>query len=252
MKLNKFIALLFLLSSVIAKAENLNAVWDSANAAYTDGRYEDAIKMYEQILAENKESAALYFNLGNAYFKTNNIGPAILNYERAKKLDPDDENINANLKLANQKTEDKIEAAPQFFLSQWKNTIVDAMSEKDWSILLIVSIIVSLLLFAIYVTSGGKALKQLGFYGGSALLVLSVILFFTARSKYDSTVNGNSAIVTSASVVVNGSPSAKGTRLFILHEGTKVDILQQQDDWTEVKIANGNVGWLKASDLEKI
>lgn len=252
MNLNRFILFLSFFSSFALKAENLDNAWDSANAAYARGRYEDAIKMYEQILAANKESAGLYFNLGNAYFKTNNTGAAILNYERAKKLDPDDENINANLKIATQKTEDKIEPAPQFFLSQWQNNITDLMNEKSWSLLLIICIAASLLLYSVYVISDGKALKQFGFFGGSVLLVVSVSLFFIARSKYYSTVNSNSAIITSASATVTGSPSEKGTRLFILHEGTKVNILEKEDDWTEIKIPNGNVGWLKSSALEEI
>lgn len=251
MKLNKVLSLLLFFVSVTAMASG-SAVFDSANAAYAKGDYEKAIGLYEKLLAENKESAALYFNLGNAYFKANNTGRAILNYERAKKLSPGDEEISENLKLANQRTEDKIEAAPQLFLSAWKNSITDLMTEKQWSLLLIFTLFAGLALIALYILSAGKALKQLGFFGGAALMIAAVFIFFLARSKYNAAINSSSAVITAASVTVSGSPSDKGTKLFILHEGVKVDITDEQDDWTEIRIANGNVGWIKTDGLEKI
>jgi tetratricopeptide (TPR) repeat protein len=253
MKSSKFITLLlFIFSSSFLKADEPVPAFDSANSAYAAGKYEQAVKLYEQVLAANKESAALYFNLGNAYFKTNNISGAILNYERAKKLDPGNEDIETNLKIANQKTEDKIEAAPQLFLSQWENSITGLMNERQWSLLLILLTVVSLLFFSIYVLSKGKGLKQFGFFGGSVLMLLSVFTFFMARSKYNSSINSDSAIITSAAVTVTGSPSEKGTKLFMLHEGTKVKMTQEENEWTEIKIANGNVGWIRSASLVKI
>ena len=252
MKLNKIIILILIFVSAGVSAENYNVVFDSANAAYAKGKYENAIKLYEQILAADQESSALYFNLGNAYFKSNNLGSAILNYERAKKLDPNNEDLEENLKIANQRTEDKIEAAPQLFLSQWQSGITDIMSEKEWSTLLILLFIASLLLFSVYIASQGKVLKQLGFFGGFFVAALSVFSFFMAKSKYSNTVNSSSAIITSAAVTVTGSPTEKGTKLFILHEGTKVNITDQNEDWIEIKIANGNVGWIKSADLKEI
>lgn len=242
---------MLLLVSAALHADN-TAVFDSANAAYTKGKYEEAAKLYESILSGNQESAAVYFNLGNAYFKSNHTGLAILNYERAKKLDPDDEEINENLKLANQRTEDKIEAAPQLFLSAWKSSLTGWLTEKEWSLLLILLLFVGLALIALYIVSANKSMKQLGFFGGAGVLILCVFVFFIARSKYSSTLNSSSAVITAASVTVTGSPSDKGTKLFILHEGVKVDVTDEQDDWTEVKIANGNVGWVKTTDLQKI
>jgi tetratricopeptide (TPR) repeat protein len=252
MRLNKLIIFLFLFSSALIKADEQKVAFDSANSAYAAGRYEEAIKMYEQILDAGMESAGLYFNLGNAYFKTNNIGLAILNYERAKKLDPDDEDIQENLKLANQKTEDKIEAAPQLFLSQWEDNITDTMNEKEWSILLISCIIISLLLFSMYLFGSGKGTRQTGFFGGIVIMILAICCFFMAKSKYNSTISSDSAIIIAAAVTVNGSPSEKGTKLFILHEGTKVRITEKDQDWIEIKIANGNVGWVKSSVLAEI
>lgn len=252
MKLNKFIAFLMIVLSYTLKAEELRTAFDSANARYSRGKYDQAIKMYEDILAKGEESAALYFNLGNAYLKSNELGHAILNYERAKRLDPDDEEINSNIKLANQRTEDKIEPAPQLFLAQWENGVTDIMTERSWSYFLITFLFISFIMFSFYIMSKNKNLKQFGFFGGLIVIILSIFTFFMARSKYENTVNSSSAIITSASVTVTGSPSSQGTKLFILHEGTKVKITDHNGDWTEIKIANGNVGWIKNTAIESI
>lgn len=234
------------------KAENNPDNFVSANKAYSEGKYEEAIKLYEEILKENQESSSLYYNMGNAYFKSNNIARAILNYERAKKLNPDDEDINANLKLAVQKTEDKIEVTPTMFLEQWKTGITDLMSEKQWSVLVILLIITGLLIFSLYVLSDRNVFKQIGFFGGSSLLILALFTFFIAKTKYNDTINSNIGIITSSSVTVKSSPLDKGTRLFLLHEGTKVKITKKNEEWTEIQIANGNIGWIKTTELEKI
>jgi hypothetical protein len=252
MKLNKLFILFFVMVSSFVQGKGPQDIFVSANELYAKGNYKEAIKLYESILQEGKESAALYYDLGNAYFKTNNIGYAILNYERALKSDPDDEDIKANLKLANQKAEDKIEAAPDMFLEQIQGSLVDQMNEKQWSIGVIFLVIISLLLFSVYIWSSRKSLKQVGFFIGSGCLILAFLTFFIAKSKYNTTVESNSGIITSASITVTGSPSEKGTRLFLLHEGTKVKIMEESGDWTEIKIANGNVGWVKSADLQKI
>lgn len=252
MKLNKFLILLFIFIIGRLQAADQKAVFDSANANYAKGNYEAAIRQYESILAAEKESFALYYNLGNAYYKKNNLGLAILNYERAKKLQPADEDISVNLKLADLKTEDKIEAAPQLFLTEWQNGLLDVLTEKEWSMLLITSITAGLCLFALYLLSGNYVLKQIGFFGGCALIVLSFAAFYMAKNKYSAAINNSSGIITSASAAVMAAPSEKGTKLFILHEGSKVKITEIQNEWTEIKIANGNVGWIKCAELQKI
>ncbi len=249
----KFISFLFciiLYCSVNTTAANLTL--DSANTAYSKGEYDKAVKLYETVKNKGLEAPELYFNLGNSYYKTNNIALAILNYERAKKLNPDNEDFNFNLKLAGQKIEDKIDVAPQLFLTQWKNSLLDLMTEKGWSMLCILLIIISLLLFAVYVTTRNRSLKQLGFFGGTILIISSVLTFFAAQHKYNLTKNGSDAIITAAAITVTGSPSEKGSKLFVIHEGTKVSITQEDAEWSEIKIANGNVGWVKNSQMQKI
>jgi tetratricopeptide (TPR) repeat protein len=252
MKLNKLVALLFLVCSLALKADDNTVAFDSANTAYTKGNYEKSIKLYEGIISKDVESFELYFNLGNAYYKTNNIGLAILNYERAKKLNPNNEDLAFNLKLATQKTEDKIDTAPQLFIAEWENGMADLMSERGWSMLCILFVFLSLIFISGYILSQNNLLKKVGFYGGIILIIVSILTFFTAQHKYNITKNSNEAIITSTSVTANSSPDDKGTKLFILHEGTKVSITQENNDWSEVKIANGNIGWIKTKMLTSI
>lgn len=227
-------------------------LFDSANAFYAKGNYEKAITQYEAIINMDQVSAELYYNLGNAYYKTNEIGLAILNYERAKKLDPSSEDLLTNLKLANQKTEDKIDKAPELFLTTWKNSMVELFSEQTWSILCIFTFLLSLVFISLFILSQHSSIKKTGFFGGAFLLTAAVITFMLAGHKYELDKDSSNAVITSATATITGSPGDKGTKLFILHEGTKVSITQDAGEWVEIKIANGNIGWIKNTLLEKI
>src|SRR3569832_1089815 len=142
---NILLLLLCILFSLPMNAGNHAELFDHGNAAYLKKDNDTAIELYEQIIAENQQSSELYFNLGNAYYQMGDFAHAILNYERAKKLAPNDEDIAVNLKFANQKTEDKIEAAPQMFLLELKQKIILLMNEKSWSVLCILFLIAGLL-----------------------------------------------------------------------------------------------------------
>lgn len=253
MKSSNLLLLLFCLSfSLVVNAGDPVATFDSANTAYSKKEFDKAIELYEQIIATNQQSPELYFNLGNAYYQTGDLAHAILNYERAKRLAPEDEDITINLKFANQKTEDKIEAAPQMFLVELQQKIVSLLNEKAWSILSILFLTGGLLLIGVFVSSGNAAIKKACFYMGTATLLLFIVTFFIARSSYHSYRTHNEAIVTGASVTVLGSPSESSTKLFILHKGSKVIVQEENNGWLEVKIANGNVGWVKETQVEKI
>jgi len=252
MSLNKIIAFFILFICLPILANNSFLQVDSAKIAYKKGNFKKAISIYESILSNNVESAGIYYNLGNAYFKNNDIGMAILYYEKAKKLNAEDEDLVTNLKIANQRIEDKIDPAPELFLKQWKKSIFDLMNEKQWSVFLIALFAFALFLISLYLISSNKKLKQLGFFGGALFLILSVCIYFIASKKHDEAINSNEAIIVTPSSNVNSSPSEKGTKLFILHEGTKVKIMEENDNYTEIKIANDNVGWIKSAALRKI
>ncbi len=256
---NLFILLLCILFSLPASAgehpqalNDVNISFDSANAAYARKNYELAISYYESIFGANQQSAALYFNLGNAYYQTGDYAKAILNYERAKKLAPDDEDIAANLQFANQKTEDKIEPAPEMFLVSMQKKIISLMDEKSWSLLCIILFTAGLILLGFFISSGNPFIKKAGFYLGVTALLLFLLTFFVAKSSYTASKSHKEAIVTAGAVTVLGSPSESSTKLFILHKGSKVVITEENDGWLEVTIANGNVGWVKATQIERI
>lgn len=245
---------LCLLSFIVSVgySQNSNELFNNANQQYAKGDYEKAIELYQNILNTNVESSELYFNLGNAYYKTNKIGLAILNYEKAKKLSPADEDIETNLTLANLKTEDKIDALPRLFIYDWIDSITNAASEKGWSLLCIGALAVSLIWFVFYLLSTSTNFKKIFFYSGFMFILITICFYFFAQHKYHQTVSSGYAIITSATTTINSSPALKSTKLFILHEGTKVAITGEENNWVEIKLTNGNVGWVDKKDVERI
>lgn len=247
-----YILLVCLLFSIHLSAGDYDAVFANANTAYSKKEYSKAIELYESIVAENQQAATLYYNLGNAYFQTGDFAHAILNYERAKKLNPDDEDVLTNLKSANLKIEDKIEVAPVLFLVTLKEKLISLLTEKSWSLLCIACLALGAILIGGFISSSNYLIKKAGFYLGCTFLLLFIATFFIAKSSYDAARLHNEAIVTVPSVTVYGSPSDSGTKLFILHKGSKVTIRDENEGWMEIKIANNNVGWIRNIQVEKI
>ena len=238
--------------SVRLNANDYAETFANANNAYSKKEYTKAIELYESIIADKQQAPQLFYNLGNAYFQTGDFAHAILNYERAKKISPDDEDILINLKAANLKIEDKIEVAPELFLIVLQQKIISLMNEKSWSLLCICCLFLGAILMGFFIGSNHYLIKKTGFYLGTSFLVLFIATFFVAKSSYNSSRLHNEAIVTAASVTVLGSPSDSSTKLFILHKGSKVFIRDENEDWLEIKIANGNVGWIRNNQVEKI
>lgn len=247
-----YILLICILFSIQINANDFTSTFARANEAYSKKDYAKSIELYQSIVSKDQQAPQLFFNLGNAYFQTGDFAHAILNYERAKKLSPDDEDILVNLKSANQKIEDKIEAAPELFLVVLQKKIISFMSEKSWSLLCIFCLIFGALLIGLFISSQHYLLRKTGFYLGTSFLVLFIATFFIAKSSYNAARLHNEAIVTTASVTVLASPSDSSKKLFILHKGSKVVIRDENDGWMEIKIANGNVGWIKNMQAERI
>jgi len=247
-----YILLVCILLSIQVSASDYPTTFANANTAYLKKDYAKAIELYQSIIADNQQAPQLYFNLGNAYFQTGDFAHAILNYERARKLSPDDEDILINLKSANQKIEDKIEVAPQLFLVTLHKKIIALMNEKSWSLLCIFCLILGAIFIGLFISTQNYLLKKAGFYLGGDFLVLFIATFFVAKSSYNASRSHDEGIVTVASVTVLSSPSDASTKLFILHKGNKVVIRDEHEGWMEIKIANGNVGWIKNIQIEKI
>jgi tetratricopeptide (TPR) repeat protein len=222
------------------------------NDHFKKGEYEHAIASYEEVIDGGKESAELYYNLGNAYYKTINIPAAILNYERAIKLDPMDEDLRFNLKLANLKTVDKIEVIPTFFIGEIGEDLKDSVSLNTWGWFAIVSLWLSALLFFIFTNISSNTFRRLVFFTALSLLVLSMGSFGLGYQKYNAVYNDLEAIVFAPSVIVKSAPDQQQTDLFLLHEGTKVSVVEEMGEWNKIRLADGSVGWIPQETIEQI
>lgn len=246
-KASALIALLLLLplgASAQTKSE--------ADSAYAAGHYQKAVAIYEQLLNQGA-SADLYYNLGNAYYRSENITRAVLNYERALLLSPGDRDIRFNLQLARSKTIDKIVPESEMFFVTWYHSLVNLMSVDGWAMTAIVSLALLIVLFLIYLFSEQVWLRKVGFFGGFALLLVFVLSNIFANAQKQELLHRKGAIVVASSVAVKSTPARNGTDLFILHEGTKVVITDgSMKDWKEIRLADGKEGWIESKKIELI
>lgn len=223
-----------------------------ANNLYSKNQFEQAVKLYKSVCEQGYASSELYFNLGNAYFKTNSIKEAILYYERAKLLDPGDKDIEFNLEMAHSLTVDKINALPELFFITWIKWFRDVLSVDGWTIICLIAFIFALAALLLYLLSGRIGWKKIGFWFGVLAFIISFTSFAMSSQLKNMQTANNTAIVFTSSVTLKSSPADSGTNLFILHEGTKVEILDKVGDWRWVRIADGNRGWIKISDMVTI
>jgi tetratricopeptide (TPR) repeat protein len=244
--------LLFIFLSVPGFTQSPEIIADSANRVYQQGHYAEAITLYDSVISMGFESAPLYYNLANAHFKDDNLAEAILYYEKAKKLAPNDEDILHNLTLANQLTIDKIEAVPELFYKKWWKTLSNMLSVDGWAIFFLVTFFLTLLLAAFFFMSRKVAIKKIAFYAGVIALLFSVLSLVLTIEKYQDYHNRQEAIVFVPSLTVKSTPDKKGIDLFVIHEGTRVTIRDAVGEWYEIKIANGSIGWIRKDAIRRI
>ncbi len=238
------LALLPLSASAITK--------QNADDEYNRGNFKQAIADYEELLGDHR-SADLYYNLGNAYYRADNLPRAIINYERALRLDPGNRDIRWNLEVANSKTIDKITPSPEFFLARWWKAVVYLFGVDGWAVVSIVSVLLALLLALVYLFGGRVGLRKTGFFGGVFFLLVFVLSNVFAYQQKSAIENHRGAVVVAPTVSVRTTPDANAQSSFVLHEGTKVDITDRQlKGWRGVKVADGRDGWVQESALEEI
>ncbi len=250
------LALLLLLPAHFASAQQVDyadSLWTAGVAAYTDGDWAGAAKAWSDLRALGLESPQLYCNLGDALFKQDDLAHAILNYERALKLDPSYADARYNLAFAQTQLQDKIEAVPEFFLSVWGRKLCWLLPSDTWSALFLVLLAVTLACVLLFLLGRSVAARRGGFIGGIVALVLAVLCLsfaFWQRADYR---KADSAIVTRAVTTVQSAPGRDSAKdLFVLHEGTKVRLLDTVGSWRNIELADGRQGWLPDTDLEVI
>ena len=228
-------------------------LWQKANAAYSNGNWNDAIKDYGMIASLGIENAQLYYNLGNANFKAGNLPEAILNYERALKIDPSYADARYNLEFASTQTQDRIEAVPEFILKTWTRKVCYLLGSDQWAIIFLVGLALLCSMILLFFLSPSTAGKRTGFILAIVLLLFDgAALGFSLHQKNDYSVR-DEAIVMSPVISAKSSPSQSGNMdLFVLHEGTKVTVIDTVGDWYNISISDGRQGWVRASDLEVI
>ena len=227
-------------------------IFKQANTLYNEGKYERAIKKYEQILSSKKHSAALYFNLANAHYKLNHIAPSIYYYEKALLLKPEDKDINNNIVFARNMTIDAIETVPEVGLKRFFNNLIKAFSFDTWAWLSIVSICIFVALIITYRVSYTTSVKKLSFIASFLFLMSSLcclIFAFQNQKLFD---NSNPAIVFAKTSEIKSEPNLRSNKAFELHEGTKVNVLEEVDNWKKIELSDKNTGWILADDIKLI
>lgn len=222
-----------------------------AENAYNEGNYTKAVELYEQELEEGV-SATLYYNLGNAYFKLNEMPSAILNYERALLLAPGDEDIRFNLTMARSRITDKIDPVESFFLVQWFTDLQNLQSSDGWAKTSIVFFILLVACLFLFFFGRFAILKKVGFFSGLIFILIIIMSNIFAFNQKSRLTNQEYAILFEPSVTVKSSPRPDGTDLFVLHEGVKLRIKNTLNNWCEIELEDGNVGWIPVSMIEKI
>lgn len=224
-----------------------------ADKLYAKDNYQAAAKIYESIIQKQGAAPELYYNLGNCYYKLDEIAKSVLNYERALLLDPDNSNAKANLVLARDKTIDKITPASElFFIAWWKN-LTNIMGINSWLVIAYITFILMLTGILAYAFLSNIIFRKIGAYGAIACLIITLIANLSALSQYIIMTNKNYAIIMAPAITVKSSPSDSSTDLFIIHEGSKVEILDDtMAKWHEIKLEEGKVGWIPVEALEQI
>lgn len=245
---------LFLASGLTLDARDIadaKQAFEQGNEAYKQGEYEAALAFYQK--ADSiANGVAIDYNLGNVYFKLDKLPQSILHYERVLKYDPGHADARHNLKLANTKIVDRIKVLPKSKIEIWWNEFRFGMGPDAWALVSILLAFLSVALIICYFLPLSRNMRRFGFFTGIIGVILTVLAIALAQSSEDHRDTHHTAIVFTDKVDVKSEPREQATNVFVLHAGTKIELLEPEADWYKVKIASGNQGWIKKSDLEKI
>lgn len=253
-KIMKNIALIIfvLLVCNFASAQSSDEMIKQAANAYKNEEYEKAVRIYKQILDKNIESPELYYNLGNSYYRLGKLGYAVLYFEKALKLDPDDEDTKYNLMISQARTIDKIQPLPQLWIWEWWDSVAASFSIYGWSAVVILFYILFLAAIGFYLITGNFRLRKISFYAGVLLIPVLILVSLMMISKINKETSVDYGVLTESIYTVKVTPGETANDAFVLHEGVKFSLGKSLDNWTEIKLADGKVGWIPESVFGKI
>ena len=250
---NKYLTLFFLF--IVIQSGFANQVEDlmkKGNDYYQNKDYGKAIESYQKLVDDGYEGLSLFYNLGNSYYRTDKIGLAIVNYERALKISPGDEDVQYNLAIANAKTIDNIETLPKFFLFQWWESTLTLFSVKGWTYIAYGFYFLILILIGVYFFTKRPGVQRYSFFGGLVVVVFFILSAILLTVNLNRELNIKQGVVVQQAVSVKLSPDSKSNDAFVIHEGLKVQIEDKVDNWIKIRLHDGKVGWLPATDVANI
>jgi tetratricopeptide (TPR) repeat protein len=247
--MKKVYTLILIFSCLLVSAQN-DELFEQATTAYNDGKYDNAIEHYLQIIEGGEHSAALYFNLGNCYYKTNRIAPSIYYYEKALLLSPGDSEIKNNLAYAQQMTVDAIETMPETGLNKIYNSIIGQLSFDQWAYLAVVLAVVFVLCYLAYFYLRMSSQKRIALLSSITALVCACICVGFAIIQHKTYKSDQPAIVFAEECLVKSEPNNRSTEVFLLHEGTKVRVIDGLEDFKKIELADGKIGWVHEDEIK--
>ena len=250
--LKKILLVFVTVFTLTALGQNFSETIKTADSAYNQGLYDSAIVLYNGVIAAGMESHEIYYNLGNAHFKNSNLPMAILYFEKAKKIAPNDDDIQYNLNIANSMIVDKIERVPEMFYKHWWKYFYNMFNADTWTILSLLIWVVFIVVLGFFILGKNRRSKKISFYLAALFLFASIASFGLASQKYYYTKENKEAIIFTPTITVKSSPTQGSVDLFVVHEGTKIKVIDKVDDWFKIKMQNGSVGWVPVGSMKMI
>lgn len=239
---------LFILLSSFAKADS-NSIMQSANEYYKNNRYQLAIEEYNKLLLDGFEGTSLYYNLGNAHYRLGKVGYAILYFEKALKLSPNDEDVKHNLALAKLNLQDKVDTLPPFFIFNLWDGLLASFSVTGWTIIVYIVFILFLIVTVSYFFSRNVTEQRISFFSGAGLTIALVFAIILLVVKMNKEYNVKDGIIVETAVVVKSSPDFSSKDSFQIHEGLKVRVEDHVDDWVKIRLNDGKIGWINEKSI---
>lgn len=243
--------ILILFLCFFGHAQN-DTLFNDATKAYNEGKYDKAIEDYQKILENGEHSASLYYNLGNCYYKLNQIAPSIYNYEKALLLKPNDSDIKSNLAHAQNMTLDAIEAMPETAMSKIYKKTTGILTFEQWAYTAIIFVFLFVMAYIAFYYFQFATEKRIAFIASMLFLIIAIVSVAVAYLRYGDFKSDHPAIVFPKEVAINSEPNNRSQEAFKLHEGAKVFVLEELGDWSKISLPDGKTGWIPSSDIKLI